>query len=135
MRILLPWLAAGLALGLTGCANRIVGNNLTERGEWHGEFGLTGHLNHITISGQSRLTRMSIIGDSNTIDVQHGATLGKIEIWGQRNKVYIPEDLIIRSSDVGANQVIRRAPGEPLELPKFEPETVTSEEAAPAEQP
>jgi hypothetical protein len=117
-------------LAATGCAsaNRIVGHNLKEVGQWYGELGVTGHLNEITIRSGSRLTKLSIIGDANHVVVEDQTTLGKIEVWGSNNTISIPEDLVVRVNQVGkGTQIVRRPPAasaepvmEPAAVPTFE---------------
>jgi hypothetical protein len=97
-------------LMFAGCAsNAIIGDQLTQEDQWYGELGVTGHLNKLTVLGESQLTRLSVIGDANTIVVQDDATLAKIEIFGENNTISVPENLVIRESILGkGNQVIRR---------------------------
>lgn len=104
-----------LLVGLTGCwaNNRIVGHNIVQAGDWYGELGITGHLNQITIRPPSSLHRLSVIGDANIVHVLPHVTLGKVEVWGQNNKIYIPARLVIRSHVVGAgSEVVRLEPGQ-----------------------
>lgn len=100
-------------LMLAGCAsNAIIGSQLAQEDHWYGELGVTGHLNKLTVLGESQLTRLSVLGDANTIVVQDDATLAKIEICGENNTISVPENLVIRESIWGkGNQVIRRPMG------------------------
>lgn len=107
---------------LTGCANdnRMVGHHMTERREWHGEMGITGHLNNVTIVPPSRITKLSVMGDGNEVTIMDTVTCGKIEVWGNNNKFHIPTRLVVRISNVGDNQFIREdRPGEagPVTVP------------------
>lgn len=107
----------------SGCArdNGIVGHRLTQTGTWYEELGITGHLNKITVRGDSRLTTLSIIGDGNEVHVEHGATLGKIEVWGARNVIEVPAWLNIRKKMVGNdNRVVPYDPPRPGERPIYE---------------
>jgi len=109
-RVLATAVLAVVLLMLAGCAsNAIVGNQLTQENHWYGELGISGHLNKLTVLGDSRLTRLSVIGDANTIVVQDDATLAKIEICGKNNTISVPENLVIRESIWGeGNRVVRR---------------------------
>ncbi len=100
-------------LMLAGCAsNAIIGSQLAQENHWYGELGVTGHLNKLTVLGESQLTRLSVLGDANTIVVQDDATLAKIEICGENNTISVPENLVIRESIWGeGNQIIRRPMG------------------------
>jgi len=95
---------------ITGCAsNSIVGDELAHQDDWFGDLGITGHVNKVTVQGDSRLTRLSIIGDANTVVVDDGATLGKIEIFGENNSISVPAGLVVRESILGkGNEIIRR---------------------------
>jgi hypothetical protein len=116
MNRLSQWvLVLGGAWLLTGCANdnRLVGNRMVERREFHGEAGITGHLNQLTVVPPSRITKLSVVGDANVVTIMDTVTCGKLEVWGNNNQFFIPERLVVRISNVGENQFIRQArPGE-----------------------
>jgi|GEM_PF-6813707 len=127
---------AVLLLGAVGCSstNRIVGHNLTQVGQWYGELGVTGDNNNVVVQTGSRLTKLSIIGVGNIIDVDDQCSLGKVEIWGDRNCVTIPANLVVRIAQVGpGNQIKRRPPAkivtaqEPSEPPYEELQTPENE--------
>ncbi len=133
--------AALLLVPTVGCggANRIVGHELTERGNWFGGLGITGHLNKITIEGRSELHKLSIIGDGNEVRVEDGALLGKVEIWGQNNLVEVPSKLKVRINISGSgSRVVQRGPGDspaqpyvtPIENTEYEPMAPVQETGA-----
>jgi hypothetical protein len=107
-------LVAATLLAGTGCtaANRIVGKNLTQVGQWYGELGISGHLNRITVQPPSQLTKLSIIGDANEVMIEDHVSLGKIEIWGANNTVSIPAQLVVRVNQVGDGSRVIRRPAE-----------------------
>ena len=138
-RVLATTIVPVALLMLAGCAsNAIIGSQLAQENHWYGELGVTGHLNKLTVLGESQLTRLSVLGDANTIVVQDDATLAKIEICGENNTISVPENLVIRESILGkGNQVIRRPMGwkvaadtEP-EPPRSTPAGNTGETAEP----
>lgn len=108
--ILLGSLAVGLLLACSGCAsNPRVGNGITASERVFGDYGVTGHNSNLTILRGSKCTKLSVIGDNNTITVEEGAMLYRIEFWGKGNVVSVPDTLLIlRTTQVGANQLIRR---------------------------
>jgi hypothetical protein len=103
-------LAGGLLLAVFGCARGapIVGHRVVQEGTYYGDLGITGNGSNVTVLRHSRITKLSIIGNNCTVMVEEGAGLGKIEFWGNGNVVSIPDVLIVRSNNVGANQIIRR---------------------------
>lgn len=126
-------LVAATLLAVTGCtaANRIVGKNLTQVGQWYGELGISGHLNKITVRPPSQLTKLSIIGDANEVMIEDHVALGKIEIWGANNTISIPAQLVVRVNQVGdGSRVIRR----PAEV-ETAPDTAAEAVAEPAPEP
>ncbi len=125
-----------LLFGASGCvaSNRIVGHKIQQDGAWYGEFGITGHLNEITVLSGSRLQKLSVIGDGNFVVVQDGVTLGKIEIWGENNFVSVPTDLIVRKNISGSKSlVVPRAPGEPPPRRPSEPMLEPRDDGTPPE--
>jgi hypothetical protein len=101
---------AAILLLSSGCSNRLVGHGGVHAQTWNGTFGITGHLNDVTIQAGSRVTTLSVIGDGNKIFVEENVTLGKVEIWGENNIINVPETLIIRDDQVGkGTKIIRRA--------------------------
>ena len=112
------WTITGAVLGVvlltTGCSgpNHIVGDRVKQTVHWNGDVGLTGNLNELTISGDSNIYTLSVIGHANRIFVEEGAPVGKVEIWGDDNIISVPERLKVRESRVGKRTVIlRRPPG------------------------
>ncbi len=119
-------LAATMLAALAGCSstNRLMGHNITERGRWYGELGITGHLNNLTVEAGSQITKLSIIGDGNEVTFEERCTLGKIELWGDNNTIKVPEHLVVRISQVGpGNRVIRYTPGAKAPAPQPPAET------------
>lgn len=108
--ILISVLAVGLLWASTGCAsNPRVGTGITASERVFGDYGVTGHNCNLTILRGSKCTKLSVIGNGNTITVEDGAMLYRIEFWGKGNVVSVPESLLIlRTTEVGANQLIRR---------------------------
>jgi hypothetical protein len=108
--ILIGALAVGLLLASVGCApNPRIGNGITASERVFGDYGITGHNCNLTMLRGSKCTKLSVIGDNNTITVEDGAMLYRIEFWGKGNIVSVPETLLIlRTTEVGANQLIRR---------------------------
>lgn len=98
---------------LAGCGdNRIVGHRITQRGTWHGEFGVTGNLNQVHIRAGSKLTKLKIFGDMNKVIVEDRVPIARLEIWGENNVVSIPEYMRVIVASVGkGNRVIRRERG------------------------
>lgn len=130
----------GLALLSTGCSgqNHLVGDRVQQTVHWNGDSGLTGHLNTITISGDSSIVKLSIIGDANKIFVEEGATVGLVEVWGSDNVISVPERLKVRESRVGARTVILRRPPGMDQSPdrwEFGKSTTPTDRPAPATQP
>jgi hypothetical protein len=102
-------LTAGLVLATAGCAsNAIVGTGVVRSGLYFGNVGVTGHGSSVTILHGSKVPKLSIIGNNTTVTVEDGVVLHRIEFWGKGNTVSIPENLIVRTTEVGANQIIRR---------------------------
>lgn len=98
-----------VALLTTGCAhNSIVGDGAVASNRYFGDVGIWGDGSTVTVLRGSKLNKLSILGNDNNVTVQDTATINHIEFWGKRNTVSIPEDLIVRTSEVGRNQIIRR---------------------------
>lgn len=127
--MLLSGLVMGLLAASTGCApTPRVGNSITANEQVFGDYGITGNGCNFTIVQGSKVTKLSIIGDNNTVNVQDGVTLYRIEFWGKGNTVIVPDtQFIYRVTEVGSNQIIRR-PHQPLvgeELPAVAPAPAT----------
>jgi hypothetical protein len=102
-------LTAGLLLATAGCAsNAIVGPGVVRSGLYFGNVGVTSHGSSVTILHGSKVPKLSIIGNNTTVTVEDGVVLHRIEFWGKGNTVSIPDNLIVRTTEVGANQIIRR---------------------------
>lgn len=103
----------GVALAfLSGCGMemRVVAHRTDTNKQWFGDMGITGHQNKVTVAAGSRVEKLSIIGDGNTVFVEDNVTLSKVEVWGERNSISIPERLIIRDSLFGKGNIIERRP-------------------------
>jgi hypothetical protein len=126
MRItLLSGFAMSLLMLATGCAETVIrGDQVKRSGDFYESLRFYTNGGQITISAKSRIDKLSIIGNDNTFVVEEGATLGKIEIWGQNNTVSIPDQLMVRESVIGeGSQIIRRS-GEfdpSMQVPRFTP--------------
>ena len=106
--ILLGALTAGLVLTTTGCAHNVIGAGVTRVDQYFGDVGVLGSGANVTILRGSKVTKLSLLGNSNSVTVQDGVTLYQIEFWGKGNTVSIPEPMVVRTTEVGTNQVIRR---------------------------
>lgn len=99
---------AGLLL-TAGCASTpLVGNGVSRADQFFGDVGITGSGSVVTILRGSRVNKLSILGNDCSVTVEDGVRLYKIEFWGKNNTVSIPEYLIVRTAEVGTNQIIRR---------------------------
>lgn len=108
-RFVMSVFAMGLLVLAAGCAaNAIVGNQATGVGPYYGDVGMVGHSQVVTISRGSRVSKLSIQGDNCNVTVDDDAIVGKIEFFGHGSTVSIPEDLVLRATQVGANTIIRR---------------------------
>lgn len=108
-RIIFGALAIGLALAATGCANNPVwGSGGVRSDQFFGDVGIFGSGKEVTILRGSIVQKLSFLGHNNKITVQDGVSVSKIEFWGKGNTVSIPETLIVRTAEVGDNQIIRR---------------------------
>ncbi len=119
-RIALGLLATGLLLTATGCApNAYVGNSGVQSRQCFGDVGIVGHNNVLTVEKGSKVPTLSIQGNGNTVTVEDGAWVNKLEFWGNGNTISLPNDLLVRATQVGANTIIRRArvPSTPLYAP------------------
>lgn len=107
---LATWLLAGVTLmSATGCASwNGVSHAANRRGTFYGDFGITGNGNTYIVERGSKLDKLSIAGDNNSVHLEEGVTCRHIEFWGNGNTVSIPEYLILRTTSVGKNQIIRR---------------------------
>lgn len=97
---------------LSGCGMemRVVAHSTETNKQWFGDMGITGHLNKVTVATGSRVQKLSIAGDGNTVFVEDNVTLSKVEIFGENNHISVPERLIIRDSIFGKGNVIERRP-------------------------
>jgi hypothetical protein len=129
-------LVASLWLAAAGCAvNPSVGKGITTAQKYFGDLGVEGHNQNVTILTGSRVTKLSIIGDNNTVTAEDGAAVYRVEFWGNGNTVIVPENLwILRTNNVGTNQVIRRPSGAPP-VPPLEPLAETPKSGAPKASP
>ena len=126
--------AALVVLTLTsGCAyNSIAGTGIVRADQYFGNVGVTGGGSNITILTGSKVPKLSVLGSNNTITVEEDVELSRIEFWGKGNTVSIPENLVVRTTEVGNNQIIRRprmqrqAPVEWIEL-EYDPDSNTLE--------
>lgn len=101
--------AAGLLLTASGCAyNAIVGTGVARAAQFFGDVGVSGNGNQVTIQTGSKVSKLSVLGNNCTITVEDKVVLYRIEFWGKNNTVSIPESLIVRTTEVGSNQIIRR---------------------------
>jgi len=101
--------ASVLVVSATGCASSsIVGTGVTRVDRFYGDVGITGSNNNLTILSDSRVSKLSILGNNCTVTVQDGVMLYRVEFWGKGNTVSIPETLVVRTTEVGSNQIIRR---------------------------
>jgi hypothetical protein len=111
---LLLALIAGLLVSAAGCGRptRIIGHGIQQPVQLFGDVGITGNNNDFTVLAGSRVTKLSIIGDDNRITVEEGVALNRVEFFGNGNTLSVPDFLVIRTAQVGTNQIIRR-PREP----------------------
>ncbi len=106
--VLLSCVAGALFLSV-GCAhNAMDGNGSVWTGEYFGDVGLRGDNNQMTIRSGSRVWKLSIIGNKSNVMVEDGATVNRVEFIGRGNVVSLPENLIVRVTEIGNNQLIRR---------------------------
>mgnify|MGYP001436812360 CR=1 FL=1 len=131
-------LAAGLWLTTLGCAvNPSVGTGISTAQKYFGDLGVQGHNQNVTVLKGSRVTKLSIIGNNNTVTVEDGASIYRVEFWGNGNTVIVPENLwLIRTNNVGTNQLVRRPSGAPPIVPldttrETAPPTAEESKAAP----
>jgi len=130
--ILLGALTAGLLLSTMGCAhNSIIGRGVTRADQYFGNLGITGSGNNVTVLAGSRVPKLSLLGDNCTVTIQDGAFLHRVEFWGKNNVVSIPDAMILRTSEVGYNQIIRRSRETPRSA-DVAPWSGTPQTAAPA---
>ena len=123
-RIALGLLAAGLPLAVMGCApNSFVGSSWVQSRQCFGDVGIVGHNSVLTVEKGSKVPTVSIQGNGNTVTVEDGAWVNKLEFWGSGNTVSLPNELLVRGTQVGANTIIRRAraPSTPLYTPVEQP--------------
>mgnify|MGYP000629378080 CR=1 FL=1 len=107
--IVLATLTAGVILAAAGCAhNPIVGDGAVRSDLFYGDVGITGNGATVTIQRGSKVHKLSVIGNDCNITVEDGVTMYKIEFWGKNNTVSLPDDLVVHTTQVGANQIIRR---------------------------
>lgn len=126
-RIVLSALTTGLLVAAGGCASHsIVGHGVTQAGQYFGDVGMVGHGTNLTVQAGSKVTKLSIIGDDCRVTVEEGAWVGWIEFWGNGSTVSIPADMVTRTSEVGANQIIHRpcAPYSPEEWSPYDDTTM-----------
>lgn len=117
-RVIFRGIAVGLLVLATGCAhNSIFGDGGMRSDQFFGDLGITGDQNGITVESGSRLHKLSILGHNNTITVAENVRIAQIEFWGKGNTVSLPEDMVVRTTEVGTNQIIRR----PRELRELSP--------------
>ncbi len=130
-RFLLGTAVLTMVMAATGCrtTHQIMGHGITRSAKFFGDVRIIGDQANLTVLEGSRVHKLSLLGDGSTVTVMDGATLNRIEFWGNENTVSIPDYLVIRTNEVGANQVIRR-PREraplsdwppPVDLPEYEP--------------
>ncbi len=126
--------AAVVGLGAMGCApNPSVGTGITTAQKYFGDLGVQGHNQNVTVLKGSRVTKLSLIGNNNTVSVEDGAAVYRIEFWGNGNTVIVPDNLwILRTNNVGTNQVVRRPTAGPPVIYEPLPE---SPPTAPGNQP
>lgn len=103
-------LAVGLLSAAAGCArNAIVGDAAVRTDQFFGEVGITGSGGNVTILRGSKVPKLSVLGHENRITIEEGVWVGKIEFWGNNNTVSVPEDMTVHTTQVGTNQIVRRA--------------------------
>ncbi|MFO0838834.1 MAG: hypothetical protein U1D55_09930 [Phycisphaerae bacterium] len=105
-----------LLLGNVGCAyNAMVGNRVTRSGVFYGEVGITGYNNDVIIERESRMMKLSLIGDGNKVFIQDDVRLPRIEFWGSNNEVSVPDYMYdgIRTNNVGKFNTIIKRPSTP----------------------
>lgn len=95
-----------------GCARHvIVAHNSTESAVMYGTVRIVGHHNDVTVEDFSRIEKLSIIGDGNTVFVEDNVYLVRtIEFWGNENVVSLPQKLTVAVRQVGANRIVVRQP-------------------------
>ena len=119
-RIALGLLGMGLLLTVTGCAsNPLVGSNGAGSRQYFGDVGVVGHNNVLTVEKGSKVPHLSIQGNGNTVTVEDGAWVDRVEFWGNGNTVSLPNDILVRGTQIGSNTIVRRAraPSTPLYTP------------------
>lgn len=120
-KMVLSVIALGLCLGSLGCAhNAIVADGASRADTYFGDVGVTGNGTNVTILRYSRVSKLSLLGNNNVVTVEDGAAVRRIEFWGKGNTVSLPEDLVVRTTEVGRNQLLRRA-RQRTTLPEWEP--------------
>jgi hypothetical protein len=130
MAVVLMVVLAGLLVAAgTGCAaNPVVGTRgNVQAQQYFGDVGVTGHNQNVTLLTGSRVRKLSILGDRNTVTVQDEVTIYRVEFWGSGNTISIPEHLSLRVDDIGNNQILRR----PREV-SMTPEPTRFEQPPPA---
>lgn len=106
---LLSALAIGLLAAAAGCArNPFVGSGIVGQRQCFGDVGIRGYDNNLTLLSGSKVRKLSIWGDNNRVTVEDGVTLSQIEFFGYGNTVSVSDTLVVRTSEVGTNQLIRR---------------------------
>lgn len=113
-------LILGLLVGLSGCVGadvEITGHNVMRASQFFGHVRLIGDGSDLTVMAGSKVTKLSIVGDDNRVTVHEQVTLNKIEFWGKNNTVSVPASLVVRTAEIGTNQIVRRPRdgGEPLD--------------------
>ena len=113
---LLTLTALAALASAAGCAaNAVVGQASPQRAKYQGDLGIAGHGSDVTLLAGSRVPKLSIVGDNCKVVIEDGATVGRIEFWGNGSTVSVPADLDVTTAIVGTNQIVRRGvpPGSP----------------------
>lgn len=110
-RVVIGGLLIGVLLATAGCLDGttdIRGHYNERSGQYFGNLRIVGDGNNLTVLRGSRMKKLSICGNNNTVTLEENVTLAKVEFWGHGNTVSIPDYLLVRSSEVGSNQIIYR---------------------------
>ncbi len=96
----------------------ICGRSLVQRDQYFGDITVMGARSHLIALAGSRIWCAHIFGDDNSVLIDDGATIKKIEFWGQRNLVSLPGDTLPEGAESdGFNIVILRGSGRVIVTP------------------
>lgn len=110
MKLVKQTLIGCVLLMLTGCAhNAVVSDGVTRTGKYYGSFGITGDNCDVTVEEESKLSKLSFLGNGNRVTIEDGASCNRVEFWGRNNTVSAPYGLVMTVREVGeGNRIINR---------------------------